>query len=314
MVRSYKRKRDKSYSADDLSAAIKKVTEEGAILKNTAEKYHIPQSTLCEHVRDVHSLPHGHACALSKSDEQRIAMCLTYTADCGWPMDRLDLKNMVNQYCKEANIETPWDANNGPGIDFIRNFEKRWQHVLTKKKTVTLTTAKARSLTVDVLEAFFHLVEGVYNKHGLCSRPEAIYNLDETGLNTDQSGGKCFFRRGVKDANIVSPTNGKTVYTVLVCGNANGSHFLPPFVVYRARHLYSKWCQGGPAGTTYASSDSGWMESRLFENWMPVFINHKKQFHGDDAVVLFLDGHSSHLSFSVASLCQANNVSKVVPA
>jgi hypothetical protein len=223
-------------------------------------------------------------------------------------MDRQDLQEMVMYYCRDANIAHQW-TENGPGIEFVRSFEKRWDHVLTKRKTVTLTTAVAKGVTENSLRGFFALVEKMYIKHDLYNAPDAIYNLDETGFNTDQSGSKCFFRRGVKDADVISPTCGKTMFSVLVCGNATGSHVLPPFVVYKSKYLHSTWCIGGPKGTTYASSPSGWMESLQFGNWMETFMEHKKRCHGDGTVLVYFDGHSSHLSFRVARMCLDNNVS-----
>ena len=62
-----------------------------------------------------------------------------------------------------------------------------------------------------------------------------IYNLDETGLNTCSSGKLAYFRRGSKNAHLQSPTAGKTVYTVMVCGNADASHVMPPFVVFKGK-------------------------------------------------------------------------------
>lgn len=307
MVRNYHRKKLRNYSANELSAAIKEVNDFGLSVKLTAAKYGIPPSTLSEHSRNLHPLSQGRATVLSERDERHIVACLMFAADCGWPMDRLDLKDMVMHYCRKANIAPQW-AENGPGIEFIRNFEKRWKDILTKRKTVTLTTAKARGVTEEVLTEFFALVAEQYEKHNLSNMPDAIYNLDETGFNTDQSGVHCFFRRGVKEANVLSPTCGKTMFSVLVCGNASGSHIFPPFIVYKSKYLHSTWCSGGPKGTTYASSLSGWMEKSQFGNWMVTFIERKKQYHGDRKVILFLDGHASHLAFEVASLCLENNV------
>jgi prepilin-type processing-associated H-X9-DG protein len=138
--------------------------------------------------------------------------------------------------------------------------------------------------------------------------PSAIYNLDETGLNTDPRSKKCFIRRGAKDAITVSPTSGKTIYTVLFCGNADGTHLLPPFVIYKAKNLHSTWCRGGPPGTAYSVSSSGWMETLQFENWIDKFVQHKHDHHGNGVVVLFVDGHYTHLTYNVRRLCKENNV------
>jgi hypothetical protein len=311
MVRKYVRKRAKRYSDQQLALAIKEVSEEGKNLSSAALKYNIPKSTLSEHCRNVHPMPTGRACILSAEEEELIAKCLIYAANCGWPMDRVDLKEMVRQYCKEAKIETPWNTENGPGVEFLRNFEKRWACILTKRKTVSLTYSKAHSLNKKVINDFFNVVENAYIKGKLHESPAAIYNLDETGFGTDPSGAKCFFRRGDKETKQICPGNDKKMFTVLVCGNADGSVLLPPFIIYKSVYLHSMWCQGAPTGSTFASSHSGWMEAKLFEQWMVKFMEHKHAYHGDNLIVLILDGHASHLSFTTASLCLKNNVSSI---
>lgn len=308
MVRNYRAKRPKKYTSCDLEAAIKEMANSGVSLKAMKEKYGIPMSTLSEHSNQIHIKKHGHDTVLSQSEEYQIAKCLMYAGDYGWPLNRHDLRSMVQSYCVASSIKTPWDSLKGPGLNFVRNFEKRWHHLLTKRKTVTLTTARVKSLTRDTLSSFFNMVKLVYDEHGFHQSPALLYNLDETGLNTDQSGSKSYFRRGVKDANIISPTCGKTIYSILVCGNADGSHLLPSLVVYKSKYLHSTWCLGGPSGAMYSNSLSGWMESDQFYNWMLRFVKHKKDHHGNNYIVLFMDGHSSHLTFRVATLCLQNHI------
>ena len=56
----------------------------------------------------------------------------------------------------------------------------------------------------------------------------------------------------------------KAQTTVVVCVNAIGQ-VIPPFVIYNAKMLNLEWMNGGPAGTTYARSDNGWIDTELFE-------------------------------------------------
>jgi hypothetical protein len=51
------------------------------------------------------------------------------------------------------------------------------------------------------------------------------------------------------------------------------------------------------------------MEAVQFENWMNVFMQHKNKQHGNEDVILFVDGQYSHLTYNVIRLCQDNNVS-----
>jgi hypothetical protein len=246
MVRNYTRKNVKKYSPQDMEAAIKAVTEEGVTLRVAALEFNVPRSTLSDHIQGKHLKAHGHATILKFEEEKRIVQCLTYASICGWPMDRIDVASMVNRYCIAADKKVPWDTKKGPGIDFLQLFEKRWQHKLTKRKTENLTTSRAKSLSSETISSFFTMLGRIYDKYDLSDKPASIYNLDETGLNTNQSGTPCYFRRGCKDVSILSPSSGKAVYTILVCGNSDGSHLLPPFVCYKAKFLHSNWCTGGP--------------------------------------------------------------------
>ncbi len=40
-------------------------------------------------------------------------------------------------------------------------------------------------------------------------------------------------------------------------------------VVYKRGNgvIYSNWCEGGPAGATYAASRSGWFDMTKFNQW-----------------------------------------------
>ena len=92
--------------------------------------------------------------------------------------------------------------------------------------------------------------------------------------------------------------SGREYITVLAAGCADGTR-LPPYVVYKGKNLWSCWIQGGPAGCMFSVSDSGWMESGNFQQWLEkMFIPSTKHLATDSPVVLFFDGHHSHISLS----------------
>ena len=49
-------------------------------------------------------------------------------------------------------------------------------------------------------------------------------------------------------------------------GFADGC-LLPVMVIYKASHIYENWCVGGPDGTIYDCTASGWFDIRTFEPW-----------------------------------------------
>ena len=48
------------------------------------------------------------------------------------------------------------------------------------------------------------------------------FNCDETGCSTDPNKKKRFFSKSEKDSYLLTPTCGKAMYSVLVCGSAAG--------------------------------------------------------------------------------------------
>ena len=52
--------------------------------------------------------------------------------------------------------------------------------------------------------------------------------------------------------------SGREITTIHVGGSALGRR-LPPFVVYKGKHLYSPWTKGGPVGVASLSERvAGW--------------------------------------------------------
>ena len=55
-------------------------------------------------------------------------------------------------------------------------------------------------------------------------------------------------------------------------------------------NIFVDWTIGKVPGTAYAANSSGWIDSNLFKQWLPV-LKHAVAAH---PLILLLDGHSSH--------------------
>ena len=67
--------------------------------------------------------------------------------------------------------------------------------------------------------------------------------------------------------------------------------------------------KGGPAGCMYSVSDSGWMEAANFIQWFEkMFLPAVQHMAKKLPVILFFDGHHSHLSLKLIELACTHNV------
>ena len=72
--------------------------------------------------------------------------------------------------------------------------------------------------------------------------------------------------------------------------------------------MYQSWTEDGPTGAKYTVSPSGWMESLQFTEWFKgIYIEGTDKLEGPN--VLYVDGHSSHISLEVIDLAISNDTS-----
>jgi len=84
---------------------------------------------------------------------------------------------------------------------------------------------------------------------------------------------------------------------------------MAPFILYKGCHLYLRWTNGGPAGAVYGVSDSGWMEGSNFHKWFEkMYVPAIASLLSTGPVVLFVDGHHSHLTLQLIQCAKSKGV------
>lgn len=101
----------------------------------------------------------------------------------------------------------------------------------------------------------------VLEKNNLLHKPGQIYNIDESGISLDHLAPRVLTKKGQKK------------FAMLHQGTNLRSQ-LSAFVILDAKNLNMEWTKGEVPGTTYGLSDSGWMEMRLFKDWVTKHILH----------------------------------------
>nr|CAH7727746.1 unnamed protein product [Callosobruchus chinensis] len=217
----------------------------------------------------------------------------------GFPLNELDLRYIVKTYLTRQGRTVQCFCNNVPGRDWVKSFLNRHPQ-LTVKFSSNIKRNRAQIDEQIITDYIENLKEGVKDVS-----PDKIYNYDETCMSDDPGRKKVICRRGCKyPERIMNST--KSNISVMFCGNANGDS-LPPYIIYKAEHLWTTWTENGPEGARYNRTKQGWIDGATFEDWfsthlLPVI---KKQ---EGTKVVIGDNLSSHVSLSVLKLCEENDI------
>ncbi|KAJ8941753.1 hypothetical protein NQ318_001347 [Aromia moschata] len=250
----------------------------------------------------THSLKYGRQPVLSDEQEDRIKTSLQLCAEWGFPLKSNDVRGVVQQYLNKLGVTERRFKDNLPGLDWFKSFMKRHPELTIK---LAENTKRVRAgLSYEMIQEYFqHLEQSIAN-----TPPFNIINYDETNFADDPGFVKVVTKRGAKHTHRTIDSS-KSSTTVMFAIAADGI-LLPPYVVYKAKHSYEGWTQGGIEGSRYNRSVSGWFDSELFEDWFKSKIyGMSKHFQVDRAMQLFEEAQQKGLVLSTNTY---NNLLRVV--
>ena len=251
----------------------------------------------------------GRPTVFSPTEEREIAVTCQVLQELGSGLTREIVTDVIHNFIKDQRRVSPF-KNGYPGPDWWQSFMGRWPSLL-ERKPQHLSAKRATAANADTLKSWF-VVQGFLLKVGLLKRTttvrdyaQRVWNADETGFCLGSTSKKILARQGDRSVHEIGGASDHQFITVNVCGNAAGVR-LPPFILYKGKHLYSAWTDGGPAGAYYGVSQSGWMEEANYLIWF------ERQFYPavhhlleTGPVILFFDGHFSHMSITLIKKARA---------
>lgn len=92
-------------------------------------------------------------------------------------------------------------------------------------------------------------------------------------------------------ASVTSGERGQT--TTIICAMSATGTFVPPLMIFKRKRMNPELIERAPPGTIGGVSDSGWVDTDLFFNYIKHFVKHTK-CSKESKVLLILDGHKSH--------------------
>lgn len=287
-----------------LSLAVDAYKNSPLSLADLSAYYNIPISTIRRHANGINqSTKPGPKTVLSEATEILIKKLIIYMCDIGFSLDKDGVLDVVENYC----IRTGQDIfkKQRPSSEWFELYMKRHPD-LSKRIANNMQSHRAVAMNKEHILFWFNKLKEVFDEHDLYNHPDRLWNCDESGLQCN--GGRCqiICRKGCKNPKLITSANEKKHWTILSCCNANGV-YLPHNIIYQGKNLYSNWMLHGREDFVYNTSESGWMETEQFLNWFKqVFLKHVNKQPGYK--VLFLDGHSSHISLELIDCARQNNV------
>lgn len=162
---------------------------------------------------------------------------------------------------------------------------------------------------------FVDLENFLLEEHGIVARDflveennGRIFNLDETGFPLCGSNKlKVISERGSKNVYNVA-TESKEQITVLGCVSARGQ-FQKPYVLFPGVRPTFNFQNVDPSKFTVGVTPNGWISSETFFAWFSnQFIPAVKETHVAFPIIVFMDGHSSHINLAMSEFCRNNNI------
>lgn len=302
MPRNYTKKlgptRKQLYNPIYLKRAVEAV-KRGMAIRRAAENFGVPYTTVYDNVRAPSERNIGGQPVLSTVEERKLADALLVCADWGFPFKSYDVRHMVQQYLNKAGRTEKRFEDNFPGVDWFKSFMGRHEDLTIKLAENTKRVRAA--VTYEVVQKYF--TELATTIGGVPS--SNIINYDETNFCDDPGQALVVVRKGKKHSHRVIDTS-KTSTSVMFAVAGDGT-LLPPYIVYKSKHMYQGWTEGGFPNARYNRTLSGWFDAETFENWfMYIALPYFKTLEGNK--IMLGDNLCSHLTVSVVEACQNNNI------
>ncbi|XP_053389361.1 uncharacterized protein LOC128552359 [Mercenaria mercenaria] len=136
--------------------------------------------------------------------------------------------------------------------------------------------------------------------------PTRLYNADETGFSMCPKTGHVLGLRGAKSVYNITASDRSQI--TVMAGMSAAAHYLRPMIVFAGQRFTRNMLEGFD-DAVLGRSENGWMDSELFVMWLKtVFIPDIEERQVKKPVILFVDGHKTHMTIEASDVCKDNGI------
>ncbi|XP_078034370.1 uncharacterized protein LOC144468631 [Augochlora pura] len=234
-------------------------------------------------------------CETLEDVESKIFKWIIDMSRLGYPIVKEHLINSMALQIEHSNIPNKF-SNGQPSHQWFEDFLKRYP-ILTLSKTF---------VSEDFVRKWFQYIEDYLKRENLWNIDSSrIFNTDGTSLMLNP---KVLAKKGFKNVDDIVNDNDKQNITVLFTANAEGQ-LAPTLIVYNCKKVPRIVFEKIPQGFCVSTSKGSWLTASSFYEYIvnkfwPWLIQNKIQM----PVVLFLDGHASHLTQPLSEFCSLHQI------
>ncbi|KAI4469700.1 hypothetical protein MML48_1g00950 [Holotrichia oblita] len=283
------------WTQEQLELAIQAVSEKRLGLNAASRQYEVPKATIKRHAHEKNQRSKtkalGRMPVFSATMEKELAEHILQFEERMFGLTITDVRRLAFDVAEKHAVEHNFNRDK-------RMAGKAWYYgFMARNKNLTLRQPEATSMqrikgfTEKRVVKFFTLLEGLVDEKRITG--SKIYNVDESGFTTVQKKpSKVIGLKGKRQVGAATSSE-RGVNTTIVCCTSASGNYIPPMIIFKRKRQPQELELGAPTGSIVTISDTGYINSELFVEWLKHFYSHVSSSK-DDPVLLLLVGHSTH--------------------
>ncbi|CAH1973558.1 unnamed protein product [Acanthoscelides obtectus] len=249
MVNKYIRKSNRgSWTGETMQMAMNEAKTTSII--SASKKYGIPIGTLHRHIKKGDSPKNlgRFKPVLSKELEREICDLAMERDILFYGLTKRSLQQLAYEVAKVNNISHPFACEKA-GKASLNGFMKRHPQLAYRTPEPT-ALARCSAFNRTQVNRFYDNLWSIISHHNFLTRPDDIYNMDETGVKTSASKPpRCISVKGKKQVGVVA-TAEKGQLTTVICACSATGRFIPPcFIFGQRKRMNERLLDGAPNGS-----------------------------------------------------------------